>query len=137
MIRECPLCATDFEGSECHSSCPMSRGCAMVRCPHCGYEFVESGKLADMLKKWIRRGPKTVTRTDALQPLTNVAEGTVAPIASISAPSARLNRLASFGLVPGTEVRVVARKPTVMLQCGATSLALDDEVASQILVAVN
>jgi Fe2+ transport system protein FeoA len=108
----------------------------MVRCPHCGYEFVESGKITDMLKNWIRRGPRTSSTADGLQPLTAVLEGTSAPIASISASTARLNRLASFGLVPGTEVRVVARKPTVMLEFGATSLALDDEVARGIFVRV-
>jgi len=48
---ECPLCGTDFEGTNCHTSCPMSNGCAMVRCPRCGYEFVESGKFADMLRR--------------------------------------------------------------------------------------
>jgi Fe2+ transport system protein FeoA len=132
MKRECPLCTTDFEGAECHSSCPMSTGCAMVRCPHCGYEFVESGRITDMLKRWIRRAPAHVE--SGLQPLTRVAEGTVAPVASITTSSARLNRLAAFGIVPGSEVRVVARKPTVVLQCGGTSLALEDDVASTIVL---
>lgn len=133
MKRECPLCGTDFEGAECHSSCPMSRGCAMVRCPHCGYEFVESGRIADMLRRWIRRAPKRAEeQVQRVMPLTACAEGTVAPVASIAASSSRLNRLASFGIVPGTEVRVIARKPAVVLQCGSTSLALDDDVARQI-----
>ena len=134
MKRECPLCGTDFEGAECHSSCPMSHGCAMVRCPHCGYEFVESGKITDMLKRWIRRAPKPAEPLQPVMPVTAVPEGTVAPVASIDASSSRLNRLASFGIVPGTEVRVIARKPAVVLQCGSTSLALDDEVARQIFV---
>ena len=98
MKRECPLCATDFEESDCHSSCPLARGCTMVRCPHCGYEFVESGKIADMLRRWIRRAP--VRCEDRLQPVTNVPDGTTAPVAAIAASSARLNRLASFGIVP-------------------------------------
>ena len=134
--RECPLCGTDFEGAECHSSCPMARGCAMVRCPHCGYEFVESGRIADMLKRWIRRAPKVANAAQTIVPATAVAEGTVAPVASIMAPSSRLNRLASFGIVPGTEVRVMKRTPAVVLQCGGTSLALDDEVARQIFLDV-
>ena len=49
---ECPLCGIDFEGATCHSSCPMSRGCDMVRCPRCGYEFVESGRILDMLRRF-------------------------------------------------------------------------------------
>ena len=132
--HECPLCSTDFEGAECHSSCPMARGCAMVRCPKCGYEFVESGRIVDMLRRWIRRAP--APSRSGLQPLTNVAEGTVAPVASIRASTGRVNRLASFGIVPGSQVRVVARKPTVVLQCGSTSLALEEDVAREILVAI-
>lgn len=52
----CPLCALDFAGRSCHLACPISRGCAMVRCPRCGYEFVEDGRVA----RWLRRmfGPR-------------------------------------------------------------------------------
>ena len=77
---ECPLCATDFEGAVCHSSCPMSRGCAMVRCPRCGYEFVESGRFLDMLRRWIRRGP--CPRPDPLR-LVDLEPGESASIVSI------------------------------------------------------
>ena len=136
MKFECPLCNTDFEGTECHSSCPMSKGCAMVRCPHCGYEFVESGRITDMLKRWIRRGPAKNAAEGGGAPLrvTDVPEGTVAPVASIGSSSMRLNRLAAFGIVPGTEVKVLARKPAVVLECGSASLALDDDVAREIFV---
>ena len=48
---QCPLCSLDFEGAACHSACPMSKGCAMVRCPRCGYEFVEEGTLAKMVRR--------------------------------------------------------------------------------------
>ena len=136
MKFECPLCNTDFEGAECHSSCPMSKGCAMVRCPHCGYEFVESGRITDMLKRWIRRGPSGAPRSSAATAVTEVPEGTVAPVAMIGSSSGRLNRLAAFGIVPGTEVTVVARKPAVVLQCGSTSLALDDDVARDVFVRI-
>ncbi len=47
---ECPLCGVDFEGATCHGSCPFARGCSMVRCPACGFEFVTEGIVA----RWIR-----------------------------------------------------------------------------------
>jgi hypothetical protein len=47
----CPLCGTDFEGAECHSACPMSRGCAMVKCPACEYEFVEKSGIVNWLTR--------------------------------------------------------------------------------------
>ena len=52
---DCPLCGVDFEGATCHSSCPMSKGCAMVRCPQCGYEFVEDGRVAALFNEWFSK----------------------------------------------------------------------------------
>ncbi len=135
---ECPLCATDFDGAECHSSCPMSRGCTMVRCPHCGYEFVESGRFADMLRRWIRRAPACAERFQPADsvPITDLPLGTTAPVTSIAPTSAaRLNRLASYGIVPGSEVRLVSRRPAVVLECGSASVAVEDEIAWGIYVA--
>lgn len=58
---ECPLCSIDFEGAACHSSCPMARGCRMVRCPRCGYEFVQQSTLVDLIRRAfsLRRFPGT------------------------------------------------------------------------------
>lgn len=46
----------------------------------------------------------------------------------------RLNRLASFGVVPGSQVRLVERKPSVVLACGQTSIAVEDEIGREIYV---
>lgn len=53
MTHECPLCNTDFEETNCHEACPFSKGCAMIRCPRCGYEFVEHGWLARLFERKI------------------------------------------------------------------------------------
>ena len=134
---ECPLCGTDFNGAECHGSCPMSKGCTMVRCPHCSYEFVESGKFTDMLLRWIRRAPKCADLhpPDSATSIVDLPIGSSAPIVSITQSSAaRLNRLASYGIVPGSEVRLVSRRPAVVLECGSASIALEDEIAREIYV---
>lgn len=134
---ECPLCSTDFDGAQCHSACPMSRGCTMVRCPHCGYEFVESGRFTDMLRRWIRRGPPATAMAEETGPLCviDLPVGSSAPIAFITPTSAaRLNRLASYGIVPGTEVRLIARRPSVVLGCGSACVALEDEIGREIYV---
>ncbi len=47
---------------------------------------------------------------------------------------ARLNKLAAFGVVPGSQVRLVERKPSVVLACGQTSLAIEDEIGREIYV---
>ncbi|HEX3108773.1 MAG TPA: hypothetical protein VHU41_06735 [Thermoanaerobaculia bacterium] len=56
MIHECPLCALEFEYEVCHTTCPMARGCKMVRCPRCSYEFVEEGLLVSLLRKVVPKG---------------------------------------------------------------------------------
>lgn len=46
----------------------------------------------------------------------------------------RLNKLAAFGVVPGSQVRLIERKPSVVLACGHTSLAVEDEIGREIYV---
>jgi hypothetical protein len=54
VIYECPLCNLEFEEATCHSSCPFSNGCAMVRCPRCAYEFVQEGFIASIFRRLIQ-----------------------------------------------------------------------------------
>jgi len=94
-----------------------------------------------MLRRWIRRGPKTQPAPPPapdVRRLTDLAVGATASIAFIAPTSAsRINKLASFGLVPGSEVRLVSRRPAVVLQCGATSIAVEDEIGREIYVRVD
>jgi DtxR family Mn-dependent transcriptional regulator len=46
----------------------------------------------------------------------------------------RMDRLAGLGVVPGTEVRLTQRSPSVVIEAGETTLALDPEVAAEIFV---
>ncbi len=133
---ECPLCGTDFTGAECHSSCPISRGCRMVRCPYCAYEFVESGRFTDMLRRWIRRAPASSAALDAgTMCVADLPIGATAPVTSIRPTSAaRVNRLASYGIVPGSDVRLIAKKPTIVIECGSSSVALEEEIGREIFV---
>jgi Fe2+ transport system protein FeoA len=131
---ECPLCGTDFSGADCHSACPMSGGCRMVRCPHCAYEFVESGRFTDMLRRWIRRAP--AMRPDGPMRVTEMPVGSSATITAIDQSSAaRVNRLASYGIVPGSEVSLVSRYPAVVIACGSAEVAVEDEIGEHIFVA--
>lgn len=68
-------------------------------------------------------------------PVIDLPVGTSASVAFITATSAsRLNRLASYGIVPGTVVRLVSRRPAVVLACGSASVALEDEIGREIYV---
>jgi len=139
MSYDCPLCSTEFEGAACRSGCPIARGCAMVRCPRCGYEFVESGRIVDLLRRWIRRGPKEKCARPSPEPdvvrLIDLDLGASGSVVFI-APSAgsRLARLAAYGIVVGTELRLLARRPTVVLESGGTTLAVEPEIGREIFV---
>ncbi|MEE8168699.1 MAG: hypothetical protein V3T58_07495 [Candidatus Hydrothermarchaeales archaeon] len=58
MKLKCPLCGYEFaeemEEVKC-KGCPMSRGCGMICCPHCNYQFVQKSKTIDVIKKILRR----------------------------------------------------------------------------------
>jgi Fe2+ transport system protein FeoA len=46
----------------------------------------------------------------------------------------RCNSLAAFGLVPGCEIRVIQRYPSSVIGVGETVLALEPDVAGEIVV---
>jgi DtxR family Mn-dependent transcriptional regulator len=67
--------------------------------------------------------------------LVDLPLGTSGSVAFIAPRSvSRLNRLASFGVVPGTTVRLIERKPSVVFSCGHTSIAVEDEIGKEIYV---
>jgi DtxR family Mn-dependent transcriptional regulator len=59
-------------------------------------------------------------------------EGTIAFIAPDSA--ARLTRLATLGIAPGSLIRLLQKKPAVVIRCGETSVALEETIAREIYV---
>lgn len=57
------------------------------------------------------------------------------PGAASQPATARRNHLAVFGLVPGSEIRLLQRYPSFVVEIGETILALDADVAGDIVVA--
>lgn len=73
-------------------------------------------------------------RADAVR-LVDLPIGGTGSVVSIDATNVfRVNKLAAYGIVPGSRVRLVARKPSVVIACGQTSLAIEDEIGRQIYV---
>jgi DtxR family Mn-dependent transcriptional regulator len=46
----------------------------------------------------------------------------------------RLSRLSGLGVVPGNTLRLVQKRPSVVVEVGATTLALDRAIADEIYV---
>jgi len=52
----CGLCGNRFtHGGLVCGTCPMQTGCELVRCPHCGFQFPRSSKIADAFARLVRR----------------------------------------------------------------------------------
>jgi len=69
------------------------------------------------------------------RPLSRLRSGETGTIVRIALTSPeRLVKLSSLGVMPGVKVTLVQRSPAVVLQIAETSIALDAEVADDILV---
>lgn len=55
---QCALCGHRFLPDETTMSCaacPLHRRCAVLCCPHCGYEFVTESKVVALVRRLLRR----------------------------------------------------------------------------------
>lgn len=67
--------------------------------------------------------------------LAELQPGTNASVVLVDSDSqARLNRLASFGIVPGTRLRLVSRTPAMVIACGASTVAVEESIGREIFV---
>ncbi len=48
--------------------------------------------------------------------------------------ASRIGRLSSIGIIPGTIIRLLQRKPSIVLQMDETTIAIDPELAKEIFV---
>ncbi|MFC1672281.1 metal-dependent transcriptional regulator [Planctomycetota bacterium] len=80
-------------------------------------------------------------RTDSgplVMPLARLPVGSLGRISYIASQShARLDRLSSLGLVPGTTLRLHQCRPSFVIFAGETQIALDEETAQEIYVHPN
>ncbi|HEX3128754.1 MAG TPA: FeoA domain-containing protein, partial [Thermoanaerobaculia bacterium] len=136
----CPLCGFEFErvDSLCGHGCPLGAACHLARCPMCEYEFPEKPAGTSWLRRFLGRTASPAPSAcpgDGLTTVKDLRPGEAAEILGLSGESpARKNNLAVFGLVPGSEVRLIQRYPSFVLRIGETVLALDREVAGDIVV---
>ena len=55
-VFDCGLCGTSFtHADKVCGSCPINAGCDLVRCPNCGYQFPRTSRLAEWVRRVVRR----------------------------------------------------------------------------------
>ena len=55
-------------------------------------------------------------------------------VGAVEGAAARVDRLASVGILPGAELRVQQTRPVVVIESDETVLALEREIASSVVV---
>jgi Fe2+ transport system protein FeoA len=135
----CPLCGFEFRKSDslCHHGCPLGAMCNLNRCPACEYEFPEGPQKGSWLRRLLQRKEATVPPLpdDGLLTVRTLAAGERAEVLCLAGDSpGRRNHLAVFGLVPGSEIRLLQRHPSFVVEIGETVLALDADVAGDIVL---
>ncbi len=123
----------DAEASACEfehmlSEAVVDRVCTFLghppKCPH--GRPVPQGECC---RKFDRKVAPLISR------LYDLAIGGTGTIVFITPKSAtRLNRLATLGIVPGTDVRLIQRRPSIVISCGETTVAVEEEIANEIFV---
>ncbi|GIU98757.1 MAG: hypothetical protein KatS3mg014_0373 [Actinomycetota bacterium] len=144
----CGLCGHRFDPSElaCHAECPLGARCTLICCPRCGYQVVDTGRtlVGRLLGRLLRArpepapgplGPRRAAELGATVPLSHVLPGREVEIVALrDLPGPRASRLAAFGIVPGSRVAVLQRRPTPVIRVGETEIALGPEVLERIEV---
>lgn len=56
----CPLCSAEFDADRenCHTSCQFNKGCSMIKCPYCDYEFLTESKTVNFFKSLFAKASK-------------------------------------------------------------------------------
>jgi Fe2+ transport system protein FeoA len=133
----CPLCGFEFSPADtlCEHGCPLHSACRLIRCPVCDYEFPETPKAVSWLRGLFQRRRERCELPAQMTTVRDLANGDRAEVVHLGEESPdRSNALAVFGLTPGTEITLIQRHPSYVVQVGETVLALEAEVAGSIVV---
>jgi DtxR family Mn-dependent transcriptional regulator len=68
-----------------------------------------------------------------IKPLVECRAGDVVLVGAVHGSAARIDRLASLGILPGVELRVQQTRPVVVVESDETVLAFDREVAGDVM----
>jgi Fe2+ transport system protein FeoA len=131
----CPLCAFEFVKREtpCERGCPLARFCKLICCPNCHYEFPPQAALTTWWRRIFHCAHKTPPGD--LFSLAELGEGEEAELVRlVCEKTSRRNTLALYGLVPGSKLFLQQKRPSYIVRVGETELALEAEIAREILV---
>lgn len=134
----CPMCGFGFsrEDTLCGHGCPLGAMCRLVQCPSCKYEFPETTPAVTWVQRLLRKLPERAKLPDGVVTAADLKPGEEATLICLGDTTSKRHRtLTVFGLVPGARIRLIQRQPACVVKVGETELALDPEIARDVLVA--
>lgn len=142
----CGLCGHRFDPGElaCHAECPLGPHCTLICCPNCGYQVVDTARtvLGRLLARLLRARPEPAPGPVRLRepreaiPLSHVLPGRAVEVVGLrDLPGPRASRLAAFGIVPGSRIEVLQRRPSPVIRVDETEIALGPDLLERIEVA--
>ncbi len=136
----CPMCGFEFNRDDtlCEHGCPLGSLCNLVRCPNCSYEFPATPRRVSWLRSLLKRKPELPSRLpENVKPVSALPLGTTASVLCLGGRTgSRYGTLSAFGLVAGSEITLLQRRPACVVRIGETELALDPDIAAEILVEI-
>lgn len=139
---QCAMCGQRYDPDQhlACQNCPMHAGCNLVCCPNCGYQTVDPGRsklvrLARFISERRTSARYSIDQNDQLT-LADVPPGCNAKVVRFAAdfPPDRRAYLQSYGLVMDYWVQVVQHSPITIVRLDHLELALENELASGIIV---
>jgi Fe2+ transport system protein FeoA len=132
------MCGFEFARDDtlCAHGCPLGALCNLLMCPNCEYEFPETPRRISWLRELLGRKESAAPHLPAgVRPVPQLAAGVKGEVLCLGGRNgSRYSTLSAFGLVQGGEVTLVQRRPSCVIRIGETELALDLEIAREILV---
>ncbi|MBI4550411.1 MAG: ferrous iron transport protein A [Candidatus Omnitrophica bacterium] len=112
----CDLCGFDFDESKCGTACGGCRSsCQGARCPRCFYEALPGAGASGTLDRLEKRRKAKVVKLETPDRL-------------------RLKKILALGVLPGTELTVLQRFPSIVFEIGRSRFSIDRELARAIRV---
>jgi Fe2+ transport system protein FeoA len=142
-VTRCSMCGYVFDSTDqaCHAACPLARGCRVICCPRCGYSMVDPAQ--SRITRWVQwlggqRAAPTPAPPAAGVPLLRLATGQMGTVTALAPDQPeRARQLGQYGLLLGSPIRLLQKRPVPIIQVGQTDLALDLPIAAEIYVEVH
>jgi Fe2+ transport system protein FeoA len=106
-----------------------------VSCPNCDYEFPDKPQRTSWLWRLLRRKEPDSLLPQNVITASHLQSGEQAEVVCLgSSKSPRYSALTVYGIEPGATITMIQQRPSCVIRIDETELALDPEIAQEILV---